>query len=326
VIKRNLLISIVSILAFLLILPSSYAQTPSQELEKSTRAVVIDSSLTITVSQDGRVLPVTNAKNLTEKQLDVVLTKMKVENNTIDILPLEMKKQIISRGGVSIPLNTEMRQYYNSADGKKHLITEENKKEIELIKQKDVNAVEKMSAIGMGDKGISALGMGSDGSGSFFGSSLLMFLGGPNSVEYEYEYYNYFSYNAYVSNTYKDIFAHAWQYHTVSWGNYGNYSSCILPTICGNGTYSLSHDGSTTGTKMTISLNGGSNVSKHEGYFSEIVRIPQSQKYSSGTWVVKYAHPWTLFIPSVNFGAASVAFGAFIGDEWDWSNTFTIGF
>lgn len=319
--NRKLSIILCSMLSFLLLLPSSYAETGETKNNEKLTALFIDSLLTIELHDDGRVAPLANSETLSEKQLDMVLEIMKVDGETISNLPLDLKKRIVSKGGIMVPVHTEQKKYYNSLNGEKHLITDKNTHEIKSIQKKDVDNLAKNTTY--------STDYGEVEDGTFYGTSLLYYLGtSPNGAEYEYEYYDVFTYEGHVSNAYKDTIAHAWQTHTTSIGREGEFWTCInspYGSNCSDGTVTMGNSGSTTGAFMKFSLNGVNAINQRGGYFSDTVRIPKTQKNTTGKWVVKYAHPWSIFTPSVTIGVAGISYSSFIGDEWYWENTFIIG-
>lgn len=77
------------------------------------------------------------------------------------------------------------------------------------------------------------------------------------------------------------------------------------------------------GTDMKFDLKGTSNI--QEGYIMERVHISTSRYGKTGTFVYGYANPWTVVIPSVSIGPASISYGGFIGQEFSGRVSFTVG-
>jgi len=51
---------------------------------------------------------------------------------------------------------------------------------------------------------------------------------------------------------------------------------------------------------------------------TDYVRIPKSFGDTTGKWVAKYAHPWTVVSPSLTIGPVSLNFSSFIRNEYEW--------
>ncbi|MEK3987190.1 hypothetical protein MHB77_28085 [Paenibacillus sp. FSL K6-3166] len=78
---------------FLLITPIANAQDDIITKDDSiTQRTVIDSELTIEKRSDGRVVPIVNADDLDDNQLNSVLRAMNYSNNLIERMPEEQKK------------------------------------------------------------------------------------------------------------------------------------------------------------------------------------------------------------------------------------------
>lgn len=289
-----------------------------EKRDNVTSLIVVDPTLTIEKTEDGRILPVVDAKELTITQLDKVLQNMNVSNDLLSKMPLELKQKVISRGGVVVPITTKKNEYFRTTDGSRLLVTEENKEEIEKIKQQQVAKLNRTN----NETTITPFGTGSAGSGSFTGFSMLQYVG-STSTEYEYDYTEWFFYDDDVQQKYTDKIAHAWQSHTTSVGREASASYRVLD-YWSSWTPPTSHNTSVTGSSASISI-PNTLFSEMYGYFGETVRIPKTNEGLTGKWVVKYAHPWTLLSPSIAIGPVTINFSAFLGDEWEWENTFTIG-
>lgn len=179
-------------------------------------------------------------------------------------------------------------------------------------------------------EGIEALNMdigamrGGDGSGSFWGYSAELVITDFLDEENEYLYLEFGDYNETVNYQYTDKLAHAWQYHTVSVDRSASscYSITGLGTSCS--TPSTSHGGTTTGSYATLPVPKSQVFDWWATSLKDYVRIPKVHGGTTGKWVVGYVHPWTIISPSVTIGALSLSFSPFIGNEWEWENTFVI--
>ncbi|MGE7614756.1 hypothetical protein [Paenibacillus sp. NPDC101420] len=285
------------------------------------KAIKIDSNLTIHKRIDGTVVPVENSKNLNDAQLDSILLQMNVKEERIKDMPQSQKEFLASQGGIAAEVETSnIKRYFNSSDGKQYLVTDENKEEIEKLRQSEMKKLNLES-----DKNINItpFGMGSDASGSFKAYGSLMYLGkSPNATEFSYAYEDNFSFNSNVTQKFTDKIAHAWQSHTTSIDVRGDYSWYVLNSW-GSKNLQFDSGGSTFGRIGSFTQPSGI-FSESKGYLTDIVRIPVTNKNTTGRWTSKYTHPWTLVTPSINIGLVSVTIGTFVGDTWVWDNTFNI--
>lgn len=288
--------------------------------EEVVSRIAIDTSLTIEKTEDGRVLPVKNAKNLTTKQLDIVLRNMEMDDDLISNMPLAVKQHFVSTGGVAVPVTTEKKEYFRTSDGKRILVTEENKDEIDKIKQEEIAKLSKIEGLEFTTFGEN---LGSDASGDFRGYSALTYLG-KTSGEFQYQYADWFHYDADVTYRTTDKIARAWQDHTVSVKRHG-FGQWVVNGWYNDLSISTHHNGGTTGSYAAIKLPSSSLFDKAYGYYYDNVNINKSvAKNTTGKWVVKYAHPWTILSPSVTIGAVSLEFSSYLGNEWEWESSFDI--
>jgi hypothetical protein len=310
-----------SVLAlFLLITPIANAQDDIITKEDSiTQRTVIDSELTIEKRSDGRVVPIVNADDLDDNQLNSVLRAMNYSDNLIERMPEQQKKFYASNGGVNIPVETTLKRYFMTSDGERILVTEENKFEIETLRQKEAQKLKSEKGIELEITPLAS----SVVDGSFSGWASLNYYGkSPNATEFEFGYGDNFSYNKSINYNYTDKLSHAWQSHTTSINAYGDYWYNLL-----NNTYTpgvtITNAGSVYGHVASIKL-VSSLTDNSGGWLEDRVRIPVSNKGTTGRWVALYTHPWSPVIPSITIGPVSLNWSTFVGDQWEWENTFTI--
>ncbi|MFD2411986.1 hypothetical protein [Paenibacillus rhizoplanae] len=285
------------------------------------KSIKLDTNVTIEKRVDGRVVPVENSQNLTDDQLNSILLQMNISEERINDMLRSQKEFLVSQGGTSVDVETSnVKRYFQSSDGTKHLVTDFNKEKIEDLRQTEMKKLNLES-----DKSINVtpFAMGSDGSGSFNGRGSLTYMGkSPNAAEFTYAYEDKWSFNQNVTQKFTDKIAHAWQAHTTSIGHSGGYSWYVL-NAWGNKTLSYSNGGSVSGRIGSFTQPTGI-FSESKGYMADIVRIPVTNVNTTGKWVTKYTHPWTAITPSINIGIISLSIGTFVGDIWEWENTFTI--
>ncbi len=326
---RFLGLSLVSLL--MVVSPVVHAAGPTDP-DSQGKKVRIDSSLIISKFEDGRVAPVQNADKLTGDQVDNILLQMNVTEDEIKTYSKDFKKKLVSRGGIKVDVEIDLREYYNSLSGESYLVTEENKDSIDLIKQKDMNTINNMTPKSKSSKGeVQTLAMGSYTSpgGKFIGGAAVFFLGKTsNNTEYKYDYYTTYDWYPFANNGnglnfyFHDTVAHAWQSHTTS--------------VLRNGANNLqiySTNPSVTQTPFTVtpSISGSSarfdiyGNGYHEwGALHDEVRIPVSNKGTTGSFVSSYAHPWSTGVIGVNIKVLFIDWNSFTGDKYDWASTFTI--
>ncbi|XEC93725.1 hypothetical protein AB6A23_20565 [Paenibacillus tarimensis] len=286
-----------------------------------TKRIAVDSTLTIEKAADGRILPVKNAKKLSDTQLNTILKHMKVNDDLISKMPLEVKQHFVSKGGVSVPITSKQKEYFYTSDGKRLLVTDENREEINKIKQQEAAKLNN-SVQANNFSALSGPDLGSDGDGTFSGFSNLQYIG-ETDKEKEYTYAEWFFYNKNVNYHYTDKIAHAWQSHTKSIARSGSAQYYLFDKFH-EMTVTTSHEGSVTGSSASIKLPQTFFESMF-GLFYDDVRIPKTESGYTGKWVVKYAHPWTTVTPSVTIGPIGISFSTFLGNVFEWENTFTIG-
>lgn len=321
--KKCFYSSVIGVSLFLLGSMTAFAEESTVSSgEEQTKTIVLDNSLSIEKKEDGRVAPVENAESLSESQLDQVLEQMEMTQEQIEALPLEAKIEFVSEGGLAVSVSANVKEYYNSLNGERILVTDENREEVELIKTLDSI---KANGFSIGDNLFSTLKMGSVKDGSFYGTSSITYVG-SNSSTWTYKYFNSFSFNKRLNYKYTDTFAIAWQPHTTSIGTSASaiaYSDMDLFTK--PLTVTTSHGGTTGGRIAKIKhAHGDVSDKSTTGQLTETVTIPKNNSGETGKWVVRYAHPWSLLSPSISIGPLTIDFSAFWGDEWEWENTFTI--
>ncbi|WP_419890797.1 hypothetical protein [Paenibacillus xylanexedens] len=319
---KKILTSISSIFLLLLVtasIASAQEDSSISSEDVSTQKVSVDDNLIIEKRNDGRVLPVEDVNDLTLNQLDGILREMKYSNEMIAEMPQPEKEYVVSQGGVAVPVKTELKRYFRTSDGQRILITEENMNEVETLRQQEIT---KINTELNSDLKIAPLAAGSVSDGSFSGSGSLSYIGkSPNAKEFEFSFRDNFSFSKNVSRKFTDKIAHAWQSHTTSIYNSGNWWSYVGDTRIQN-ILSTKNEGSLYGRSGSFSHNG--TIGEIGGWLTDTVRIPVSQKGTTGKWVTRYSHPWTALTPSITIGPISISYSAFVGDEWEWENTFVI--
>lgn len=287
----------------------------------TSRAVQIDSSLSITKFSDGRVAPVANASSLSSAQIDNVLRQMNVSEDEISMFAREFKEQLVAKGGVEVHLETKATQTYHSLDGKKYVITPENKEEVAAIQARDQATIAEQGKSTGAMTASDSMGSASDGIWSAHAS--LFFAGkSSNGYEYVYDYYNYYSWSDYPQNVLWDSIAQSWGANISSANSSG--ANNYLTGIVGSGPY--------TQAPMTITRKiGGTKgdfdlvTSYHQyGALHDELRIPLAQKGTNQQLTAGYAHPYIGGIVAVALTYLGIDWASFTGNEWDWDSSFTV--
>lgn len=302
---------------FLLVAPLANAASPTndaQNLENMTEQIFIDSSLTISKLKDGRIAPVTNAKNLKEEQLDKILVEMKVSPSKIKEFPLSMKQSIVNQGGVEVPITTTLKKYYNSLDGKKYLVTEKNKEEIAKIKERDAQTLQ--------SQGISIqANMGSESDGIWSAYSSLFYVGRNASNNANlYDYYSNYRWTDMPNFFLWDSIAHAWDTGISSTRTTGNHYHRASQFV-GYTQIPMNITRKIGGSKGDLDLQ-----SAYDQQGALVDRLEVSDSYSGLTkqLTASYVHPWIGGIVGVVLSFFSIDWESFTGDEWHWDSTFTV--
>ncbi|RTE09622.1 hypothetical protein [Paenibacillus whitsoniae] len=299
------------------LVPSAFATPDNPDLQ-----IEIEPGIKIVKHKDGRVDPVSNATNLTEGQADKILREMNVQNSDLKDMPLDFKQTLVSRGGVKVEVKSEMTETYRDREGNKHIVTPENKEEIDAIRAKDKKNLKSKQEV-------ATLSMGSASDGIFSATAQLFYLGTTsNGAEYKYDYYTTYNWNGVPNFYFEDSVAQAWQSHTTRVATNGahnykpfcnNYNSFQQFPYDPNNDIKLSVGGSQSKFDLY-----GSGCQQY-GALHDEVRIPVGNNGQTGTFVSSYAHPYAGAIVRAILNFVSINWDDFIGDEYNWVNTFTIG-
>ncbi|WP_136608730.1 hypothetical protein [Paenibacillus dokdonensis] len=306
---------------FLLLVPVVNAQEKSvvDEKELSSELIRIDSDLTIEKESDGRVFPLkSNSHNLTPAQQGLILREMKFTDEEIQSMSPGEKESIALAGGIKVESQTSnLVQYFHASDGKRYMVTEENRDEIEALRQQEAKKLSKELNREVIIQPLST----TINDGIFSARGHVTYQGkSPNAQEFEYLYTDSFDWSTNPQNRITDTIAHAWQGHTTSISR----KASTTTTVLGSNTYaspSVTFD-NVSGDHFKFSY--GTLFDSMYGYLQDTVRIPITNKGTTGRFVGGYVHPWTTVQPGLTVGPVSVSFGAFIGDEWHWDTTYTI--
>lgn len=173
------------------------------------------------------------------------------------------------------------------------------------------------------------MGMGSKDDGIFHAHSFITYGGLTyTEKEYKYTYWLYYEWKGVPKIYFHDSVAQAWQSHTTSVGGSGNH---IYHPFCTNSNYDKTYpidyeQKQLYGSKGNFDLLGsGCDTLSQYGTFKENVVIPITHNGETGAFVAGYAHPYSSSITKAVLNYVSIAWDDSWGDEYTWTNTFTIG-
>lgn len=318
VIKKGLLATLVLVIALPVSSLSAFASdSKSTESEMNALSIdsrivqtkVLDPSLSIEKYSDGRVKGIKNVDNLNENQKKSVLKEMRFGDEEINIMPENLKEELISTGGVKVDLQTENKEEYHSLDGQTYVMNADNKDLIQKIKEADINRIKNESGPQV------SLMNNSINDGAFSAYHSLFYNGKTsNAKEFQYSYLTYYSMGETILPAAVDKVGTAWQVHA---------------TRTNAAAYTYTSPNSYYNTSVNVSSVYGTSTSyvpaNVRGYMKNDVNIPVTLVGTTSSFASSYAHPYTVLSPSVTFGPVSVSFSSFVGPIFTWSSSFTIG-
>lgn len=276
--------------------------------------------LVITKYHDGRIKGIENPGKLSKEQKKEVLKLMKFSDEEIDEFPEEFQNTLIQSGGVNVGLETETEHIYTDLNGTDHVITESNIEEINKIKQSDFDTIYKNNKTNKNRVTPRSTVLKRIDNGIFHGKGSLLYKGlSSTGKEYVYEYTTRFYWDQRPALYFTDVVGHAWQSHTTLietettdyWVSRYSTSGSWL----GDVDYGFTVDKSSVyGTKdeVDISYLAG----KHYGILTDQVRIPVTNKGTTGQFASAYGHSWSGYPLSIGItiGIAGISFDSDPGD------------
>lgn len=318
--------SIIAIVLLVLVLAIPNAVFGKKNIkEEKIRNITVEGMIA-SVYNDGRVKGINNPESLNEKQKKELLKLMRFTDEEINEFPDELKNDFLHKGGLKVEVEIEdLEHVYTDLDGVDHVVTAENKKEIEEIKKRDfarINVTKNKSENEVSR--IQDVEFPEFNDDKFTMKGFLTYNGlTSNQQEYKYTYRTYWQWEGRPIFYFVDTVAQAWQNHTISTESSASYM--VRRGSDPNFSYfSYGHDGldfsSLYGTKATINIRNDSG--KHYGSLTDEIRIPITHDGETGQWVSGYAHAWTGFNIGVTFKAVTINYNSKPGDKWTWKNTF----
>lgn len=306
--------------ALLLVVPvtASAQENVIDKEEQTVEILTIDSNLSLEKKADGRVFPKmkTRDQSLTISQQESVLIEMGFTEEELEEMDPVLKEDISLGGGKKVETQTTLRQYYNSADGKKHLVTDENREEIEALRQKDARELSKKS-----DREINIEPLSYVEEYPFSAVGNVVYQGKTsNAAEFVFKYYNTANWAESPRQLYSDTLAHAWQGFATGVSRESTLTTWVTPQQGGTHYPAVKIEGAYGSSAKMVQ---GNYYSRH-WTIMETVNIPVSNKGTTGKHVARYAHPYSPVSPSLTVGPVSLAYSSFWGDEWTWDTIYMI--
>lgn len=242
------------------------------------------------MSSDGLLLPMEEKfiNSLTLDKIDRALNKMGFTDEDTKIMPIDLKKEFLKHGGKKVDLKLE-ESYIKKSD------MESNKdlyEPTDIVYEDDKLVVQAYA--------------------TYIGST---------ATEYKYLYTALYDWYALPLQRHSDTLAIAWQNHSSAVnGTYEAYYQVGSSWLNSPKSVDIS---SLYGTKMDFWLQA---TSRQYGLLIEEMRIPKTELGNTGQFAISYIHPYTAISPSISIGPVSISVGSFIGDEYNYRYSYTIGY
>jgi len=274
---------------------------------------------------NGLVKPVNNPEKLSVKQLNKRLLAMGYTENEIEGMSDFIKRQIVQVGGKKANMTAEpIEQYYTSLNGVKYKITDENKTEIENIKQKDRIEL----GIVKEEPTFSTFDFSNGASEDIWSATTYVTMTGQTSTEYEYTFFADWLWSEAPFAYHTDKIAVAWENDFTGISNTESSYAWALARYA-DGDRMISTGDQVLDLKSEIygliSDIGLGTWSQQAGGISQTLAVNKNLSGTRSSLVTKYVHPWTAFDVSLNIGPGSISSEHFYGDEWTWRVNVTIG-
>ncbi len=302
--------------------------------EDGSSFVNIDDNLTLEIYSDGRVAPIKEPEKLTEKQINIVLTKIGYSNNYIETASLEKKELLVKYGGLVLEgIESNFKHEYVS-NGTPYEITAANRDQIREIQIRD------LKNRGFDDDAIEEYVMPeqeystqNDCSSAIKNCTVGIWTGdisiikiGETSTTNQFLVELYSRWASQPKAGYKD------DNGAIHWG------SDAVPqagTAYSEGAsqhsnndweyYNLPLDVSNVnGIKAEYRAPVPHGVYKqHSGSIMQVVSMPKRMNGEPFTVSAAYSHPWVLGSIGISIGVAGLTFqnNIILGDRWSWQYT-----
>ncbi|MBM0066772.1 hypothetical protein [Alkalicoccobacillus gibsonii] len=243
----------------------------------------------------------------------------------------EVIEELIENDSVPVELDIERVSIYHSLDGKSYEQTEDNKEEIDEIRERDIklhneeNPEEQIQV----DQGMSIMNDWNTqvNFGSFLGGTNIAYFGKVGN-EHEYKIFGQWMYDSPVGSYLGyDTLALTWGNKlTGIAGSETSYAWTKNLYADGYEYRDASHNISVTPEMYGAYAEISTNTSTEQGAeFGYEVRVPDRYDGDTESVITGWAHPYFNGSVGVNIGPGSINFDNFTGDEEQWRTNFTIG-
>lgn len=261
--------------------------------------------------------------NENEEGTDLILKEKGFSDKEINGLSDETKNEIVETDAERAEYEVEeVEQYYNSLDGQRYKITEENKDEIEEIRQQDLEelGLEESPTV----EPFYFMNEARDGKWS---AVTIVTKKGSTSKEHKYNIMTEWYWSKAPVALRTDSIGTAWE---VDFSGVANTASKYAQGIgrfadgdrAIDTTKSVKMNEEVYGIKATHNLG---NYRTQMGGFSQDVSVPKRLDGETSSMVTTYAHPYLPGEVSLNIGPGSISPENFVGDEWTYRVNITIG-
>lgn len=258
-----------------------------------------------------------------EEDVNSILKEKGFSDEETDSLSKETKEKIAENDGEKAEYSIEKTdQYYNSLDGNRYKVTEENKEKIDSIRQRDL---EKMN-MNKPTTFSTSPHIGNDSDGKWSAETVVI-KKGTTSKEYKYSVATDWFWSKTPNAYFTDTIGTAWE---TDWTGIGGTESShgTAVGIYGDGprpvdiSQSVKLKQEIYGLKADFDL--GTWDSQTGGFIQDVV-VPKRLYGETTSMVTTYAHPYSPGKVSLDIGPGSISPEKFWGDEWTYRVNITVG-
>ncbi|MED0875509.1 hypothetical protein [Bacillus mobilis] len=304
-------------LGLLLVLSMGISLNFSSSAAAETNRTEIANKIEIKHAEDGRIQGINSASKLNSGELNRVLGEMGFSFNEISNMQEGLKKEIVEGGGKKSNLELiEEKQEYTSLDGKDYVLNEQNKQEIQNIKERDANTIINNSK--GKNNAIQYMNPPSAEITDDLTFNLFAIYQGQRGSDYVYKV---FSNQMWTKRPYwqtNDMIGIVWESNAHALAGTESARQYWTITNLGGGinereAYLSGDRSSLYGTKWKLPYRDESLL--YGAYTSQQITIPKSYRGSNATVGAGFAHPWFSYNIAINFGPGAISFSDAVGDK-----------
>lgn len=244
-----------------------------------------------------------------DSNFDSLLVEKGFSKEEILSMNEETKEKLATSTGEKANYTITKKEYYNSFNGKKYEVTNENRNQINQLIAKDIAKYNKENNIPFGNPKTSLASISSFDNGDYyednkFSVSAFIDKSSSNATEYSYQAFLNFTWSDYADLQWTDNVAIAWDERFIGVANSLDSFYSYLH-IFNNNFVSAKMDTS----QNLYGISGKfllSNTYFMTGELSQEIRVPVKFKNETGKFQAKYIHSLIPFTGAVTIGNASV--------------------